>query len=101
MRLQNPAREASCPLRGHCAVAGAVPPRRFGLFACRPLRRDSSGYSLVARADFPPKYTLRADTSTASALSQCFRTNKKIRVPQKLQSDIRIFLRVQWYFQGY
>ena len=30
-----------------CAVAGSlVPPKRFGLFACRPCRRDSSGYSI-------------------------------------------------------
>ena len=33
----------------------------FPVPMCRPLRRDSSGYS-------------RADTSTAAALSQCFRT---------------------------
>jgi len=61
--LQNPAREASCPLRGHCAVAGAVPRADF-------LCRHASGYSFVAHS----AETLRAirlarsDASTADAL---------------------------------
>jgi len=39
-----------------------VPPRRFGLFVCRPCRRDSSGYSLFAVTRSPTNYTFRVQT---------------------------------------
>jgi len=89
--LQNPAREASCTLRGHCAVAGAVtradfscrrtdaPARFFGLFACRPSRRDSSGYSFVARAD-TSGYLLFARAGEIRRAIRCYTSSNELHV---------------------